>query len=187
MKTRTTSNHLSIIAVTPATFALKSSITHSRSWQFFFISFCASSSNSIDQCHAQNVPLKITCKYKLGKVRLNTTSFLVSQMAQHTPTNIGFLSLREKPASQEPNIFVTLTGGWIPKVKNIADQTNLATWQSKKRCWIVSAELQKQHLLSLFQFLFNRLSLVRVTYFEIPQEDFNLQWQSQLPNRIDYR
>ena len=86
-------------------FALKSSITPSRSWQFLFSNSFASSLDSSDQCRAQNVPLKITCRYELGMALLNTSSFFVNHMAQQkatAPTNNDFLRLWVKPANQGP-------------------------------------------------------------------------------------
>lgn len=61
---------------------------------------------------------------------MKTISFLVSQMAQHnaaTPTKNCFLSFKEKPLSQEPNMSTTLVGAFTPKAKKIAFHTNFAT------------------------------------------------------------
>jgi len=46
-----------------------------------------------------------------------------------------------------------------------AFQMNLAKWQSKNKCWMLSSALQKLHFVLPFHFLFARLSLVRVTPF----------------------
>jgi hypothetical protein len=44
-------------------------------------------------------------------------------------------------------------------------QIDLATWKLKNKCWIVSVELQKQHLTSPFHFLSVKLYFVRFTHF----------------------
>jgi hypothetical protein len=49
------------------------------------------------------------------------------------------------------------------KVINNAFQTNLATRQSKKRCWMFSSKPHRLHLESPFHLLFNKLSFVRIT------------------------
>ena len=56
-----------------------------------------------------------------------------------------------------------LRGGFKSKTNCTALHRNLATWQSIKRCWIVSSLEQNQHCLLPFQFRLARLSLVKIT------------------------
>ena len=99
---------------------------------------------------------------------INTISFLFEHIDQHStvaPNKIWFLCFKLKPCSQEPNKSAKLEGGWIPKVICTIFQTKHAKWQSKNRCWIVSTELQRQHLTLPYQFLLAKLSFVRVNPF----------------------
>jgi hypothetical protein len=114
---------------------------------------------------------------------LNTTSFLFNQIVQHrvaTPNKIWFISFRGIPSSHGPNKSEKLEGGWIPYVICMVFQINLAKWQSKNKCCIVSMELQKQHLRLPCQFLFARLPFVRVTYFQRYHKFFSVVlWYSK--------
>jgi hypothetical protein len=56
-------------------------------------------------------------------------------------------------------------GGLIPNETNTARQRNMAQWQSKNKCRIVSGVLQKQQALLPFQILLAKLSFVTITPF----------------------
>jgi hypothetical protein len=74
---------------------------------------------------------------------------------------LGFLSI---PLSHCPNKFLIFVGGGILKVKCTTCQTNLANGYQINKCSTVSAELQKAHLGHPVQHLFNKLSLVKITF-----------------------
>jgi hypothetical protein len=61
------------------------------------------------------------------------------------------------------NILCTLVGGLKLKEIWIARHTNLAKWQSKRRCCIDSSDEQKQHFLSPCHCLLAKLSFVKIT------------------------
>ena len=87
-------------------------------------------------------------------------------MAQHkadAPTNSCLFNFVPTPLSQLPNKLVMVWGGCKSKANCTSLHRNLATWQSKKRCWIVSSLEQKQHCLLPFQLCLARLTLVRTT------------------------
>ena len=87
-------------------------------------------------------------------------------MVQHkadAPTNSCLFNLVPTPLCQLANRWVMLRGGFKSKTNCTALHWNLATWQSIKRCWIVSSLEQNQHCLLPFQFRLAILSLVRIT------------------------
>ena len=67
------------------------------------------------------------------------------------------------PLSHVPNNVFMLIGGWMLKAIWIDRHNNFASGHSRKRCLIVSFWSQKQHLGLPTQFLFIRLSLVKMT------------------------
>ena len=95
-------------------------------------------------------------------------SFLLNQIAQQTteaPTKILYISFLLSPINHPLNIWRIFMGGVILKETCTILQIILANWQSKKRCWIVSSKLQKQHFILPFYCRRARLSLVRTTPF----------------------
>jgi len=95
-------------------------------------------------------------------------SFLLNQIAQQTaeaPTKILYISFLLSPINHPLNIWRIFMGGVILKETCTILQIILANWQSKKRCWIVSSKLQKQHFILPFHCQRARLSLVRTTPF----------------------
>ena len=119
-KPEQTENYISSLLLKFQPPRLKSSIiTPSNHWHKFFSDFIISSSDSCDQSRTQYVPLNMTWKNELGYIFRKTVSFRHSQRAQHvaeTPISICFLIFAGHPFSQDPNIFVMLTCGIIPKV-----------------------------------------------------------------------
>ena len=99
---------------------------------------------------------KQVCFWDLWK----TISFLLSQIGQqraHKPAKTFFFCAHCIPFNQNPNIW-TMLGLCRPNVMWIIRQSNLATWQSKNRCAIVSLLEQKQHCWVPCQF---RLAIFR--------------------------
>jgi hypothetical protein len=113
-------------------------------------------------------PLNITCKIDLYYDFWNTKSFLLIHKAQQNVTiliSTKFHGLLEKLLSQGPKRFSTSIGFVTPNVKQTIPHICLAMRQSKNRCWIVSASIQKQHLIHPFHCLFTKLSLVNTNPF----------------------
>ena len=126
-------------------------------------SFCSNAQKRI-----QWVPRKITCRGVTARKLLKTMSFLLNQIVQHkadAPTKILYISSLLIPFNHPLNIWKMLTGGEILKETCTILQIILAIWQSKKRCWMVSSRLQKQHFILSLHCQRARLSLVRTTPF----------------------
>lgn len=134
----------------------------------FFTMIPSSSLSNKAHCRAQCVPLNITYIKELILVPWNTSSFWHNHNAQHSALihpRKWHLSLGCKPLSQLPKRCATLLGGGIPKVICIALQIYLTIRHSRKRWCMFSLELQKQHLVLPFHFLFAILSFVNITPF----------------------
>ena len=125
-----------------------------------------SSCCSRDQNHSQYAPLKITCIKEVTCFFSKIKSLRVHQIAQIRAvalTKINNLSFLFTPVNQYPSIWDIDLGGVNPVAIWTIRQIILACWQSKNRCLIVSLQLQKQHFVLLVQFLFAKLSLVKIT------------------------
>jgi hypothetical protein len=80
---QTSFSHASIILLNFHPKLLKISIILiSKRQKFYFKAILSSSLDSSDQHLVQCVPLEMTCTKELGLVLLNTTSFLLNQIAQ---------------------------------------------------------------------------------------------------------
>ena len=126
-------------------------------------SFCSSAQNRI-----QYIPLNSTCRDEETRAQLKVMSFRVSQIAHkmaHAPTKAWCLRNFLNPFNQWVNIWATFNGIGKLKTTLISLHKNLAFWQSKKRCCIVSLRLQQQHFKLPFRRSLAKLSLVRVTPF----------------------
>ena len=96
-------------------------------------------------------------------------SFLLNQIVQHkadAPTKILYISSLLIPFNHPLNIWKMLIDGKILKETCTILQIILAIWQSKKRCWMVSSRLQKQHFILPLYCRRARLSLVRTVFFK---------------------
>jgi len=67
------------------------------------------------------------------------------------------------PGNECPSIWYIDLGGLNSVAIWTIRQIILACWQSKNKCLIVSLQSQKQHFVLLVQFLFAKLSLVKIT------------------------
>jgi hypothetical protein len=108
-------------------------------------------------------------------------AFQIAQTKAHTPTLMWRLSFLANPFNQFPIFFDILEGGVALKVIYTMRQMTYANMHIIKRCSIVAYSSQKQYLVQPCNFLFSKLSVVRINPMKKPyknpysQRDLNFQ------------
>jgi hypothetical protein len=156
--------------------------------RFFY--FCCNSSClcSCAYCQSQYVPWYSTYIYIFIEDLSNTISFLLVHNAQQraeAPINMNCFNWIPTPLAQALNKCSTGVGLSILKVTWTALQRNLAKWQWKNKCSIVSGCAQNSHILFPFPLHLQGYPWVNTTpSLYIPHENLNFKRYFQFPQHL---